>query len=89
MNLIFHFVKLKFHGVFTIAPILFTMFREKVHGMKIHTVKIMKSRHELTLVQAVKLCCYAIQNNRKFLWSGFGIKIAVNKDKQCFASQNE
>ena len=38
---------------------------------------------------AVKLCCYVIQNNRKLSWSGFGIKIAVNKDKQRFASEIE
>ena len=55
MNLIFHSVKLKFHGVFTIAPILFTMLSEKVHGMKSKTVKIMKSRRELTHVHAVNV----------------------------------
>ena len=89
MNLIFHSVKLKFHDVFTIAPILFTMLSEKVHVVKLKTVKIMKSRRGLTHVHAVKLCCYAIQNNRKISWSGFGIKIAVNKEKQCFASEIE
>ena len=89
MNLIFHAVKLKFHGVFTIAPILFTMLSEKVHGVKLKTVKIMKSRRGLTHVHAVKLCCYAIQNKNRITWSGFGIKIAVNKEKQCFASEIE
>ena len=82
-------MNLIFHGVFTIAPILFTMLSEKVHGVKLKTVKIMKSRRGLTHVHAVKLCCYAIQNNRKISWSGFGIKIAVNKEKQCFASEIE
>ena len=56
MNLLFHSVKLKFHGKFTIAPILFTMLSEKVHGVKSKTVEIMKSRRELTYVHAVKLC---------------------------------
>ena len=59
MNLIFHSVKFKFHGVFTIAPILFDMLSEKVHGVKLKTVKIMKSRRGLTHVHSVKLCCYA------------------------------
>ena len=54
-NLLFHSVKLKFHGKFTIAPILFTLLSEKVHGVESKTVKIMKSRRELTYVHAVKL----------------------------------
>ena len=81
--------ELKFHGMFTHVPSFFTMLSEKVHGMKSKTVKIMKSCRKLTYVYAVKLCCCAIQNNRKMSWSGFAIKIAVNKDKQCFASEIE
>ena len=44
----------------------------------------MKSHSEITYVQAVKLhvCRYAIQNNRNILWSGFAIKIVLNKDEQ-------